>query len=234
MPSALPTTTDLYAMLYGAGVITANPPTGQQASLDYAGALAASIEEFARRTGYNPFLGDTVDQTIYFSPRNIDFPPDEYPHLDFAKSGGPGGILSVTSLRINYTATSGGTLLTQGTDFVLREKNASLKNRPYTYLEFVKAPQFGFYGLVADVDSIQLIGKRGYWSTVPDLAFQGMLAGAAIQLVPRLEILRTSGLVKVKLGLDEFEYNKPLSPLSNYFQAQFKDAIARYKRLSIF
>ncbi len=236
MPAALPTVNDLYAMLYGAGVISANPPTGAQASLDYAGELAAAIEDFERATGYIPFLADTVDVTLTFSPGDIDWPPHDYPHLDFGKSGGPGGIVSVTSLRTGVSQSSSGTLLTQGVDYVLRPANAALKSRPYTYLEFIKAPQFGYYGLAGDVDSIKIVGKRGYWSTVPDLAFQGMLAGAARRLVPALAAAVRRGASGWKEGDVSVTYGAkgPFSAQRDDWEAQEKRAIARFRRVAIF
>lgn len=60
MARTWPTVTEFYNMLYGAGLISAVPPTGQQGPtvLDYQGALDAAKDDFERDTTIKPFLAD--------------------------------------------------------------------------------------------------------------------------------------------------------------------------------
>lgn len=60
MARTWPTVTEFQNMLYGAGIISAVPPVGAQAStyVDYQGAIQSAVDDFERETTLKPFLAD--------------------------------------------------------------------------------------------------------------------------------------------------------------------------------
>jgi len=184
MAFAYPTSTDLQALLDGAGV--------SYGSTDLTGAIQSATEEFERRTGWIPFGTDVVDRTLWFDP---------------PAWGSFGcvlslryGLQSLTSLTVGIaTDGSGGTVLTQGVDFRLAPYDGGQDKKPYTKIEFINLP----YGTPK---SIKVIGKFGYTSTLKADVKNAILGYAASQVMQDL-VGSTGSVKREKQGPVEIEYD---------------------------
>jgi len=230
MHATYPGSNDLRQFLIGAGMVTTTL-TEAQSFMDEANFIGRAIEEWEKDTGYIPFLADDADVTIYYNPRAVDYPMGRAPMLDFASNGGPGGIVSVTSLTVGVTSTSTGTALTQNTHFSLRPRNAALNKQPYTYLEFLYGAYTGLGTLGSYGDSIVLVGKRGFWTQISEMAWNGILCKAAELMTPVLAKKITDGIiewqdddVRVKMGADS------LSAHRDTWCAQYAGAVGKIPR----
>lgn len=233
MRDAYPGSADLAALLIASGLIS-NPPTTVQQFIDEGGYIGRAISEWERATRFIPFMGDTDDQTVWYNPRDLQQPIGHFPFLDTAANGGPGGVLSVTSLYVGVTSTSTGTALTQDYHYAMRPRNAALKNMPYTYIEFIRPPYVGLGALGSVVDSIKLVCKRGYWTKVDEAAYQAILSGAAALAVSVLSRPVSPGILEitdddVKIKYDPDAFGK----MQERYQKQFDTGIMRFRRMSL-
>jgi hypothetical protein len=167
-----PTSTNLEDYLQAAGLIDLTPTTAQ-GLLDLAGALAAAIERWDDLTGYWPFMSTGVDQKRIYTA----FPLRDVLDLD-------NGLLSLSAMIIDVTYTnSEGTQKTHLQHFKLMPRNAPELGKPYTYIEWLWPMQ-----TVSDSE-IEITGKWGYCleANLPDSAKRGVLALAALELMPQLQ-----------------------------------------------
>lgn len=232
--SSYPGAADLVSFLISGGLLPVSPSALQQ-FIDTELVMERAIEEWERETRYTPFLADTADQTIYYSPTDIEFPPNDYPLLDLAKAGGPGGIVSVTSLKVAVTSTSTGTTLSLTQDYALRPRNAPLKEKPYTYIQFTRTPFAGVWPLGSVADSIVLTAKRGYWPTLNPIAKHSILARAAELIVPVVAAQKQDGAVQWREGDVQRQHGPggPYSAQMAQWGAQFQSGVRKHKRLEI-
>jgi hypothetical protein len=165
MAFAYPTTTDLTQVLTAAGV--------EASGYDLQGALDAASLEFERVTGWVPFGKDANDRTVFYNPPKLGTFGCV---LELQR-----GLLSLTSLTMacNFDGT-GGTALTQGTDFLLQRVDGyegGTDNRPWTEIRFINSP----VGYAAR--SLKVIGKFGFTDTIPADVKQAILNMAAASVV---------------------------------------------------
>lgn len=227
---AYPTGSDLKSYVQGAFPyldFTTSPGT----LVDFDGAADAGVQAWESQSGYIPFLADTSDQTLYYSPRKIMMIPNEYPILEFGNQGAAAGMVSVTSVTVGLQNGTGGTVLTLNKDYTLVAVDAST----YTGIQFTNV-FYGFptYGITGqDVNSIKVVGKRGYRSTLLASERNAILAkGAQVALGQLLGFATGGGVSEMRLeGAVTEKYD--LQTLSRYgeaFNGIFKQALSRFGR----
>lgn len=184
MQNAMPTGVDLSRFIEACGLPIPN------GSIDLDGAVYAATEEWEERTGYTPFFSPTTDPTMtrYYAPSDIELSPNGAPTLDLAA-----GLLGIFTFKVGVTPTYAGTSLTLGTDYRFGPVNAPSRGRPYTYVVFLSP--FAIFGNIGPEypDSIQIAGRWGYWTSVPEAAFRAILCGAAARLAPQLSLAVRDG-----------------------------------------
>lgn len=197
MPAAYPASVDVAAALVAQGLTV---PSNLDAI------RTAVIADWERRTGYKPFLGDTVDTVRTYDP--------PYTHRDFELYLGC-GFHSITSIVINSVAK------TVGVDYDLLPLDAANEGRGWNRVRFRFHP--GYVKM-----SVVVTGHAGYAATLPDDVYQvlfdemqarGLTAGQS-----------GAGTVKrVKQGMREVEYDITAhqSKLALWHDA-FEDAIIDY------
>lgn len=179
--NAWPLETDVQALLESAGA------WDSAAALSLAFALDAAVEEFESETGYSPFLNASAAETTrYFNAPG----PIKNPHASLGGGGNKlflgGGLLSISALLVD------GVLQAPGVEYV----DAQFQNNaPITMLRF---PHLVF----SKPNGISITGVWGYCSTLPKMAFNAVLARAAMKALPILANRRRvtaeseTGLVK--------------------------------------
>jgi hypothetical protein len=160
-------------------------PSDTEGMLDLDGALTSAIEHWNERTGYWPFLCTGTDE----ARRYIADPFCSL--MDFN-----GGLLSLTSLYIDVTYTSPGTPYINNFNFKLFPRDAPQRVKPYTYVQFINTPRNVWNG------EVEIVGKWGYCldANLPAGARRGVLALAAIELLPQLREMSSGGLKAWKEG----------------------------------
>lgn len=210
----LPTVEDLKDYLIAAGLYS-DPPTAIQSRLDIEGALNAAVERWNDLTHYWPFMSNgDVNEVRYFDPKvsyllNLD-----------------GGLLTLTSLSTDLVYEAGGTnSLSAGTprlnfrDFRLKPTNASMKGRPWTYIE-TGWTQTGIVG------SIAVTGEWGYCTAanMPNGAKRGILAIAADLLMPQIAFqISRGGLSMLQRGDETKRWD--LSTLAEGWKSELNDVL---------
>lgn len=229
--SAYPIGSDLQNFLEGAGLVP-SPISGTSTLLDFNGAIWSAITDWERDTHWEPFLADSSDQTVLFSPNELMSSPNELPYLPL-----DGGFISITSIRTGVTATSTGTLLTANTDYWLKPDRAAAKNKPYTYIEFNNVTG-SIYTIYWQPQSIQIIGKRGYCSTVADDVNSAILNHASFLLSSQIQAGLSKGLISWKEsdGTSEVYSERGNNPVINILKSgedYYNKSVKRYRRLIV-
>lgn len=124
------------------------------AGVDLTDEIAAAVYQFERLTGFQPFKAETSDSTRNYDTQRYTGTPYV---LDFGC-----GYVSITSISVD------GTALVLGTDYWLEPSDAPSDAKPWTRARFAtiysSTPQ-----------AIEIVGKRGYASSIPDLAWSAVL-----------------------------------------------------------
>lgn len=196
----MPTGNDIRAFAQASGFVD-TPLSIAQGAIDWNQAAAEALATWETGTKYSPFLAESVDSTSIYSPLQNGRKPTTsgYNNFNYGYSSAGGsnrlffaaGYISVTSVIVNITTTFVGTTLTQGSDYYLTPVIAPSASRPYTGLQFLS----NIYGTP---NSINVIGKRGYWTTVPDDAWGAVVRLAMIELMPGFEVLKSGGAFRTK------------------------------------
>lgn len=213
---AWPTSDDLQTYLKAAGLIALDP-TATELLLDYSGALSAAIERWNDETRYWPFLsaGDATEARR-FSPPGGSL-------LDLN-----GGLLTLTSLTVDVTYTSSGTVYMNQQHFKLLPRDAPQKTAPWTLIEFTWSPWN-----VSDGE-VEIAGEWGYANSanLPESARRGVLAYAASELAPQIQRGISGGTIKWTEGDVSRQY-AALDDSRKDWETLAESAAARYRRLRI-
>jgi hypothetical protein len=127
-----------------------------------------AISEFEERTGWKPFLADTVAYTDYFDAT------DGEGYLDFG--GGAVEIVSVTVQGSSYV---------QGVQWWPYPSNALRKKEPYTGIRF-NSSVFG-WARNPRPNQIAVTAKWGYSTVMPAAAWLAIMRLAAAQTLGQIE-----------------------------------------------
>ena len=213
---AFPVDADISAFVTTAGV---ELPAG----FSFAGYGASVQEEWQRRTGREPFLKDATDVTRYYDPPRMSNKDRRYSSLELDN-----GLLSCTSVAIGVHVVDNpdGTLLTLNEDYRLMPLNAPVTSKPYEWIEF-------FFRVRGLPGSIKVIGQWGYCTSIPEDAWQGMLALGGAQACRAIlqGLMATPAKIKSASGAeiqqDSFE------DLGAAWEKQANRVIARYTMLQL-
>jgi hypothetical protein len=217
MPDAYPTAADLEAYLVTLGLYPAG--AAELDALDLEGKAAAAVVEWETRTGYRPFLANGSDTTRVYDP-----PPGRFLELGT-------GLLSVSALYTAVTTASPGAVQTEGTDFWLERATAAYDGAPFEVITFAGCP----YG---ERRSIAITGLWGYSATVPDDAWQAILARGAWLCAPQAAMVMGGGAEAVRVLSSEVRYPSaatggPLAAQQKAWSAMFEAAVRRYRRVDV-
>ena len=221
MPDRMPTANDLVTYITGLGVLD---DTGVIEDTEYAAVVEAAAEELERATGYVPFLSG-ADSTRYFDPPGYQRRGQTLGggrHLELGM-----GLVSLTSLYVDYSPSSAGTLLTANVDYFLEPRNAAAQGKPYEAVDFV-LPQWG------DPRSVAITGAWGYAATVPADAWRAVLHYAAHLLRPALVLQNSQARKRWETAGLKVEYDD-LSPIDGQWLADFARMTrpGHYQRVSL-
>jgi hypothetical protein len=188
------------------------PDLTLDASYDLALPLARAISAWESLTGWHPYIKDGTDKTHYFDPPKVGT------HgcvLNLRK-----GLLVLTSLTtgLNYDQ-SGGSALTQNTDFKLWPYDGGLTGEPWTQIHFKTTP----YG---EPGTIKLIGRFGKVDSCPDDVKLAILSYATALTIDPMAGANGS-LQRVKQGPVEYEFSKDST--ANRLTAAFKWAASDHR-----
>lgn len=221
--TAHPTGERLVRFLLAAGVIS-DPPSDEEGFDDYDDFVAAAVADFEDLTGRTPFLveADADPVTRKFTPPG--------PRPVGSRYGGgrrlelDNGLYSVTSVTIGVTATSDGTVLTLGTDYWLCPSNSPTRSQPYEWIEF-RNPVYG------EKDSIEVAGLWGWWITIPDQVYEGILMGAASRALTGIGTRTGGGIKKIAFMAASLESTGELQfdATRNIWNKRFQDTAENFK-----
>jgi hypothetical protein len=217
MPDQMPTGADLEAYLVTLGLYTAG--SAELGALELEGKAAAAVVEWETRTGYRPFLANGSDTTRIYDPPYTRF-------LELAA-----GVLSVSALMTGVGVASPGTARAEGTDFWLERAQAAYEDAPFEVVTFACSPG-------GARRSITITGRWGYAATVPDDAWQAILARGAWLCAPQAAMSMGGGAEVVRVLSSEVRYPSaatggPLAAQQAAWTALFEAAVRRYKRVEI-
>ena len=232
-----PNLVDVAAMLAAAGLQTS------AASLTLADLVPLSmysdtaVRDWERRTGYIPFLPNSVDVTRYYTPQGAEYRTGST--MLPALQGGSNyldlkaGLVSVTSVSVGYNVVNpgGATALVQNQDYFLFPENADVEGKPWTMIKW----SFPVRGAER---SIQIVGKWGYapgnTPTVPADAWHAILVHACALACPEIGTAMNDGLLTFEAaGLTEKYSSDPLAPLIAGWEKTFEHTLARYRMIHI-
>lgn len=210
-----PDTTDLNNYLIAAGLISAGI-TDTESELDLAGAIDAAVEQWNDETRYWPFQSTGTAQARRYTPPTGGI-------LDLN-----GGLVALTSLYIDVTYTSAGTAYTNLQHFRLIPRDAPQRSRPWTGVEFLWSPQN-----VSDGE-IEITGTWGYClaANLPARASRGVLALAALELVPQIQQALTQGIVRWTEG-DRSKQYADLPGAIGGWQAAANNDLRHFRRMRV-
>lgn len=162
---AYPTDTDIKDRCNNLGMFS-GVASGTQTAL-CSGKSVAIIAEWERRVGWNPFLSTGLDEIRIYDPPGGR---GRYGQGPGVQMGGDKlmflqtGIITLTSLLINYSPTYAGDTKTVETDFMLEPYFTTPKTRIRFFWQLTGAPK-----------SIKITAKWGYSLTVPDDVWEGLV-----------------------------------------------------------
>jgi hypothetical protein len=156
-----PTPTDLTNYLITLGVTAIS-------QIDEQGIIDATIAELERLTGRNKFQGDAGSTAVRYT---LPWPQGQNVILEIADCW------TISEIRVGYTGTAGtGTVLTEYEGFEHLPFNHSTRGWPIEAIKFINCPS-------TNPGAILITGKLGVASTMPQDVFNGILAGAAAQVL---------------------------------------------------
>lgn len=123
-----------------------------------------------------------------------------------------------------------------GTDYVALPQNAASQGVPITSLSLVRQWWPSYWSPLTYAGSIQVTGRFGYATSIPALAWRGMLAMAALDLVPQLEQSSDrGGVIEWQSGQEREKYaaTGPLGVFSDRCQSVVTQAVKAYRRLTL-
>lgn len=138
-----------------------------------------------------------------------------------------GTVLKLDADLVSITSVSvGGQPKTLDTDYFGLPTNAPSDGKPYTLIEFA-------CWLPQGRRNIEVTGPWGFSLEVPELAWDAILADAALRCVPALETAISNGLKSIKLGQDSYTFgeNGVFSVAAATWTEQRQAAIDFYKRV---
>lgn len=201
MRANYPTESDVQRFLLGSGLTT-----DQMTYVDLAGLASAAQSEWERASRFIPFLAGSTDTTVRYNPRDVIYPPGRPAFLDLRAKGGPRGVTSITSFTVGVTTTSAGSLLTANRDYRAQPGNNAAKNRPYTYIEFIRPP-FVMLGAMGGIeDSLVMVARSGYCTQLDEVVFQAVLQRAAMHALEQMSNAVSGGLKSVSIGDHRFDW----------------------------
>lgn len=229
MPTAYPTAIDLRKFLQASGMISFDFEE-KEVLLNLQAHLEQAIEYVEKYTGYDPFIADSSDQTIVFSSGSVQYlNPPRMPFLDFASDGGPGGMISVTSVTVGVSPTFAGTTLTPDSEYRLYPRNATLKAHPYTQIELLFRP-----ARHSEKTWIEVVGKRGYAANVPSQVFNAILQKASSILAVQIAQSVTGGLIEwAEAGVRERYPTQAMGAFIDRLGSNSTLALAPYRRMRV-
>lgn len=226
--SRFPSGFDLKRYLRSLNCIPAESLEAALAGMRCGAKVAAAQKLFERQTGWQPFLADPADVTRSFDPPGTQGGP--------WTSGGEralflnAGLLAVTSLKTNVSTTYAGDLLTIDEDYWLEPTEAAIVGTPYTEVRFVSRQWGGPH-------SIQITGRWGYASTLPEDAWDAILKKAASLCVPELTLQISRGIVSFTDMKTQVVYSnstaKPFQFEQQSWEAAWDLATLMYRRVSL-
>lgn len=211
--SAYPTQADLESFLTAAGFTVG--------TLDTSTAIAAGIAEFEARAR-RKMLAAASASTRYFDP------PAGLPRglLDFE-----GDLATLTGVVYRPQAGTA-EMLVQNTDFVLLEYN--IAGAPdatgYWGAEFLRRWSLPLSFSLRR--SVEVTGRWGYGTSMPDDAWLAMVARAASLLAPSKGFSLSGGRVRTEdSGVERVYGEDPVAGARRAWERQFEAAVAVYRRL---
>lgn len=146
---------------------------------------------------------------------------------------GPRNILALDADLVSCTSlTVAGVAKTEGVDFWLLPDNANQDGKPFDAIEF--ALSFAFSNLQRK--SILITGTWGFGLTIPDDAWEGMVAQGAFLAYPQIAINISKGTQMRREGDVEEQYGRgqktgPLVEEAAAWQMQAGAAVGNYLRV---
>jgi hypothetical protein len=227
--NAYPTTSDWTTYLNGIGLVRGDG-SSLSAVLPLQTFLDSAVRAWEQRTGYLPFLAGTATSRRFDPPGpNHGYPPaitglnrggERILPLDAGLAAEP------TSVVVGYSDTDPGTTLTAGTQYWLHPYNALAKGMPYTRLEFV-VPQWGA------PRSVLVTGSWGFSQTVPDDAWEGIMAYASWLAWPGIVGQLTGGLIEWTEQATERYGVSPFKHFRDYWEFGLDRIVSRYQRVTL-
>jgi len=167
-----PTATDVEALLKSAGYWPTDSGKQDFARLQAEIGAVAAVDEWARLTGWNPFLADNLATERVFDG------VDSRGFLDF-----DGAAVSVTSLSIN------GTVQTLNEQYQLHPQNAASRKEAIRGLQLGSRGGYSnFYGAAG---RIVVTARWGRVDAIPGDAWQAMQQKAALITLTQIENLQS-------------------------------------------
>ena len=211
--SAYPAQADLEAYMTAAGI-----PIG---TLDTASFIAAGISDFEKRVRRKMLAPAGTVQ------RNYDPPTDQTGYLDLAQD-----LASLTSVvYFPYGAPAGETWV-QDVDFWVRPYNAAADGKPYLGLELKR--RFMSPLLPAMHKSIQVTGRWGYGTSIPEDAWRAMIYRALVLLHPSAAWSISGGRQEAwDTGVRRIYGVDVAAGERTAWETAFEDAVKRYARFAL-
>lgn len=213
--AAYPTEQDLAEWLGAAGFSDALID-----ALDLETAVGAGIAAFEELTG-RVMLAET-------GTRTFDLPYHPMGVIDLGED-----LASASAVALAGTAQA------DGTGFRLLPLNAAARGRPYAQIQLPRA-YFRVPTAAGAWGQVSVTGLWGYAATIPDDAWQAMLALAGLSLFPQIQHFIAGGMVGWKEADVSEQYgNDPLAGLRAGWQALAggetgaAGVVARYRRVTV-
>lgn len=229
--AAYPTQEDLNGYIQSLGVINPARLTDALALMRTDRKAAAAWQEWEKRTGYKPFLGETSDSTRYLDPPGPNNP-----------GGGsrlylPWGLVSLTSLKVycDPADATTGTALTANTDFFLMDAAGDYidpedDGRPYELIEFRTR-------LWGGRKSIRLVGKRGYAAEIGEDVWEAIRQYGGYLCYQELSLNISRGLFSRRDVNSEVRYGGggvvPLSGEVTRWDSDFRAKARQYSKVEV-
>jgi hypothetical protein len=224
--AAYPTSTDLTAFITSLNLFDSADLSAILAAMNLAQKADAAAEAWETATGWHPFLADAATSTRRFDPPG----PNKG---QLSRGGGrrlylQGGIITVPTVVVGYTATSPGSTLVYDQDFWLLPQNAAERKLPWEWVEF------GF-NQSGPPRSVQVTAKWGYQQYIPDHAWQMILEKAAFLCLPELETQSTGGTKSFTEGGTTESYGPSgiLSVPREVWEKRWEELTSSYVRLDL-
>lgn len=223
--TTVPQAGDLAAYLIGLGLIDIT----QAATLPLSVFCESASAAWEERTGWHPFVRDSVDVARRFDPPGPNNPRGGI----WSARGGRAvldlraGLLSVTSIVTGYSATStnpqAGTVQLAEDDYWLLPEEAPLSGHPYTEIEFATSRWGG-------PRSIRILGKWGYTANITGHVWQTLLESAALMAMSGIVGQNAGGLIEWTEEAHERYGENPFGHFEKRWRMSVEQAVQLYQR----